>query len=112
MFLDSGIALRVAIDSNGAFFGIFIVFIVHIIIDEVKNQFFHIQAVFFLESEYTLVVEKESQRTCRTQVSTELIKYRTHIGYGTGRVISQGIYEDSHPMRPCPSACFHAYKSR
>ena len=99
MFLNGGIALRITIDRNCSFFLIFIIFIFHIIIYQVKNQLFHIQVLFLLESENTLMVEKKCQRTHCTQVSAEFVENGTHVRYGTGRVVGKCIYEYSYSVR-------------
>ena len=102
MFLNSGIALGITIDSDCSLFIIFFVFIFHIIIDQIQNQFFHIQSVFLLESEYTFVVEQERERSHCTKITAKLIKYRTDISHCTGCVVCQGIYKYSNTVRAVP----------
>ena len=36
-------------------------FVFYVVVNQVQNQFLHIQSVFLLESKHTLVVEQESQ---------------------------------------------------
>ena len=99
MFLNSGIALGITIDSDCSFFIILFVFIFHIIIDQIQNQFFHIQSVFLLESEYTFVVEQERERSHCTEITAKLIKYRTNVSHRTGCVICQRIHKYSNTVR-------------
>ena len=61
MFLDSCIAFRITINSDSTFFFILFVVFLYVIVYQVKNEFLHIDTVFLLESEHTLVVKQESQ---------------------------------------------------
>ena len=61
MLLDGCVALRVTVDGDCAFFFVLFVVFVDVEIDHVEDEFFHIHAVFLLESEHTFVVEQESQ---------------------------------------------------
>ncbi len=45
----------------------------------VKDQFFHIHALLDFESEHTLMVEKESQRTHSSEVTAEFIHLRENV---------------------------------
>jgi hypothetical protein len=105
VFLDSCIALRITINSDSAFFLIFFVVFVYIEIDHVKNEFFHVHAVFLLECKYALVVEEESQRTHCTKVAAKLVEYRTDIGNSTGRIVGQRIYKYSNAVRAVAFVC-------
>ena len=61
MFLNSGVALRITINSDCTLFLILFIVFVNIKVNHVKNEFFHVHAVFLLESEHTFMVEQESQ---------------------------------------------------
>ena len=61
MLLNSRIALRITVDSDSSFFRIFIEFVLYVVVNQVQNQFFHIDTFFLLESEHTLVIEQEGQ---------------------------------------------------
>ena len=45
------------------------------------------------------MVKQEAQGALSTQVTIELIEYRTHVSNRTGRVVRQSIYKDSDSVR-------------
>ena len=61
ILLNLSEALGVAINGNGIFFLVFIIFIINSEINQFENEFVHIQPVLFMEREYAFVVEQECQ---------------------------------------------------
>ena len=105
MFLNCCVALRITIDSNCTFFRIFIEFVFYVVVNQIENQFFHVYTIFLLECEDTFVIEQESQRTSCSQVSAELVEYRTYIGNGTCCIVCQCINKYSNSVRTVSFVC-------
>lgn len=98
MFLDLTKALGVTINRNTILFIIDIVFVFYTVIDQIEDEFIHIQAIFLLERKHALVVEQESKRAHSSEVATKLIKDAANVADGTCSVIRQRIYKDSNAM--------------
>ena len=75
MLLYLAEALWIAVDGDALLFLVLIELVLNTIVDKVKNKLIHVESFLLLESEHALVVEKETQRTCSTEVSVKLIEY-------------------------------------
>ena len=98
MLLNLAERFGIAVNGDAIFFFVLVILVFHTIIDEVEDEFFHIESVLLLEGEHALVVEKESQRPHRTEVAIELVEDRTHIADGTRGVVGEGIDEYGDTM--------------
>ena len=99
MFLDLTKTLGVTINRNTILFIIDIIFVFYAIIDQIEDEFVHIQAIFLLERKHALMVEQESERPHSPKVATKLIKDAANVADGTCSVIRQRINKDSNTMR-------------
>ena len=99
MVLDEGVALRVAIDGDSAFFLVFVVFIVDVVVNKVEDELLHIEAFGLFESEDTFVVEEECERPHGSEVTAELVENRADVAHGAGGIVGERVDEDGHAVR-------------
>ena len=99
MLLDFAITLRVAIDGDCSLFFVLVELVFYTVVDEVEDEFLHVDALLLLEGKYALMVEKERQAAHRTEVAIELIEDAANVADSTCGVVGQSIHEDGNAVR-------------
>ena len=104
--LDLCILLHVvAVDGDGAFLVVDVILVLNAEVDKLQDKVVHVDAVFLLEGEHTLVVEEVRQRACCAQGAAKLVEHRAHVAYGAGGVVGEGVDEDGDAVGAVALVC-------